>query len=325
MNVFISHATGDEIFAELTRMKLQEAGIDVWYDKDSLHVGEEWRQAIDEGITSCDVCLAILTPASCSSPYVTYEWAFALGRGIRVIPLLRERAEIHPRLKVLQYLDFLDGKKAPWADLIKEIQKSACRRSEGKPRSGYVRDMTVQQLEGLISGAVALAQASSKAPGEDSPPVDIARAAKSVIDMYTWRKDAKSERTRGRDGIRDALERHRILWVDDRPENNIHERKAFEQLGFDFTLALSTKEALEILSQDQFSAVISDMGRREGPREGYVLLDTLRKRGDQTPYFFYAGSGSRSPEHRREAAEHGAQGSTNLPQELFEMITQSLK
>ncbi len=312
-NVFVSYATGDEFFADLTRMKLQEAGIGVWYDKDSLRVGEEWRQAIDEGISSCDVCLAVLTPASCSSPYVTYEWAFALGRGIKVVPLLVEGAEIHPRLRVLQYLDFRDSKKAPWAELIKEINQSACHSNEIS-RPGYVRDMTIEQLQTLITGAVALAEASSKGPGRDSSPADIRRAARSVINWSGWEANAPSQ-----------LKRHRILWVDDRPDNNTYERKAFEQLGFDFTLALSTKEALEILSQDQFAAVISDMGRREGPREGYVLLDTLRKRGDQTPYFFYAGSGSRSPEHRREAAEHGAQGSTNLPQELFEMITQSLK
>jgi CheY-like chemotaxis protein len=117
--------------------------------------------------------------------------------------------------------------------------------------------------------------------------------------------------------------RRQILWVDDRPENNINERQAFENVGIEFTLALSTNEALEHLSKQKFSAIISDMGRREGPREGYVLLDTLRQSGDRTPLFFYAASSL--PEHRRETAEHGGQGCTSNPQELFSMVMNSAR
>ena len=61
-------------------------------------------------------------------------------------------------------------------------------------------------------------------------------------------------------------------------------------------------------------------GRREGPREGYALLDALRARGDKTPLFFYAGSNK--PEHKQETREHGGQGCTNDGQELFEMVTE---
>ena len=64
------------------------------------------------------------------------------------------------------------------------------------------------------------------------------------------------------------------------------------------------------------------MGRREGPREGYVLLDALRQKGDETPFFIYAGSNA--PEYKREAREHGVQGSTNIAQELFQMVTRTV-
>jgi CheY-like chemotaxis protein len=116
--------------------------------------------------------------------------------------------------------------------------------------------------------------------------------------------------------------RDHILWVDDRPENNTYERQAFETMGLRFTLALSTNEAFERLSQAKFAAIISDMGRREGPREGYALLDRLRKEGDRTPLFFYAASNA--PEHKRETREHGGQGCTNNGQELFEMVTRAV-
>jgi CheY-like chemotaxis protein len=116
--------------------------------------------------------------------------------------------------------------------------------------------------------------------------------------------------------------RRRILWVDDRPDNNIYERAAFESVGVTFTLSESTNEALDILSKTKFAAVISDMGRREGPREGYLLLDALRGRGDRTPFFIYASSNA--PEHKRETSQHGGQGCTNNAQELFQTVTRAV-
>ena len=93
-------------------------------------------------------------------------------------------------------------------------------------------------------------------------------------------------------------------------------------MGIRFTLALSTDDAFERLAQNRYVAIISDMGRREGPREGYVLLDRLRQQGDQTPLFFYASSNA--PEHKHETREHGGQGCTNNAQELFEMVTKAV-
>ncbi|MBO9400531.1 response regulator [Shimia sp. R9_3] len=113
-----------------------------------------------------------------------------------------------------------------------------------------------------------------------------------------------------------------ILWVDDRPDNNIHERRALEAVGLRFTLALSTEEAMRKIDKERFIAIISDMGRREGPREGYVLLDELRAQGNNTPLFFYASSNA--PEHKLETANHGGQGCTNNPQELFQMVTRAV-
>ncbi|MFO1418460.1 MAG: response regulator [Methylotetracoccus sp.] len=116
--------------------------------------------------------------------------------------------------------------------------------------------------------------------------------------------------------------RNHILWVDDRPENNTYERQAFEGMGLRFTLASSTNEAFERLAQVKFAAIISDMGRKEGPREGYILLDRLRQGGDRTPLFFYAASSA--PKHKQETKRHGGQGCTSNAQELFEMVMRAV-
>ncbi len=116
--------------------------------------------------------------------------------------------------------------------------------------------------------------------------------------------------------------RRRILWVDDRPDNNRYERKAFEAMGIEFVLSETTDDALAQLKSHRFAAVISDMGRREGPREGYVLLDALRIVDKTTPLFFYASSNAK--EHKEETARHGGQGCTNDGQELFRMVMSAI-
>jgi CheY-like chemotaxis protein len=110
--------------------------------------------------------------------------------------------------------------------------------------------------------------------------------------------------------------------VDDHPENNTNERRAFEAMGLRFTLALSTDEALRYIQNTRFAAILSDMGRREGQREGYRLLDAVREHDGTTPFFIYAGSNA--PEHLRETIEHKGQGCTSNPQELFQLVTKAV-
>jgi CheY-like chemotaxis protein len=139
------------------------------------------------------------------------------------------------------------------------------------------------------------------------PDVNIVEVARSVDSAVALSQRGASNPT--------------ILWVDDNPQNNVYIARTFETVGIEVALSERTSDALKILSERRFGAVISDMGRREGPREGYALLDALRARGDDTPLFFYAGSSK--AEHKRETREHGGQGCTNDGQEVFEMVNNS--
>src|SRR6266536_3200852 len=75
--VFISYSSGDSDFAELARLQLQQRGIEVWLDQGALHPGDDWRKSIDEGISSSDALIVVLSPRSSMSSYVTFEWAYA--------------------------------------------------------------------------------------------------------------------------------------------------------------------------------------------------------------------------------------------------------
>lgn len=160
-----------------------------------------------------------------------------------------------------------------------------------------------------LSAVASLATAAAKNPptGGES---DLARIVE-VVQSASPQKSALHEGWR-----------NHVLWVDDRPENNVYERRAFEAVGLKFSLVLSTTEALAAMKQQRFAAVISDMGRKEGPKEGYVLLDAMRRDRNQTPLFFY--SSSNAPEHKRQTQEHGGQGCTNNAEDLFQMVTKAL-
>jgi CheY-like chemotaxis protein len=161
-------------------------------------------------------------------------------------------------------------------------------------------------LKTQLSSAASLAAAISKQPGNEG---ELDQSQLDEIVELVSRTTQKQSNEQWR---------NRILWVDDRPNNNIHERQAFEAQGLQFKLALSTDEALEALKNEKFAAIISDMGRKEGPQEGYVLLEKLRQSGNKTPFVIYAGSNL--PEHKRMARERGALGSTNRAQELFQLV-----
>jgi CheY-like chemotaxis protein len=159
--------------------------------------------------------------------------------------------------------------------------------------------------QNFVRTAALIAAATFKSDAAGPRAIDINAILQTV--------DAQYHARQGRDTSR------RLLWVDDRPENNVLEREAFESAGFEITLALSTTQALQATQGTNFAAIISDMGRKEGPREGYNLLETLRSQGNATPFFVYAGANL--PEHQQEALARGAQGSTNDPNELFRLVT----
>lgn len=300
MNVFISYNLKNEDFAELVKMKLEKENIQVWKDTNQIDAGTEWRNEIDQGLLNCDVVIVLLNHLSTKSPYVTYEWAFALGKGKSIIPLLIEDCEIHPRIDILQFLDFKENKR-PWEKLIERIQKINKTSNTLK-----VSDLTVDELEKLINGSKMIASENAKSEGRTLLEKDVTDVAKRIVNAKSIYETHK-------------IKNNTILWVDDRPNNNIYERQSLELIGFKFDLALSTNEALSKLKTNKYVAIISDMGRVEGPKEGYVLLKEVRKTNKTIPYFIYAGSNLL--EHKIEAQEKGAQGSTDMATELIDLVT----
>ncbi|WP_271893341.1 SAV_2336 N-terminal domain-related protein [Candidatus Phyllobacterium onerii] len=113
-----------------------------------------------------------------------------------------------------------------------------------------------------------------------------------------------------------------ILWVDDRPSNNVFQREHFRSLGAEVSDCPTTAKAVELLGTDQFDLVISDMGRREDGREvsraGFDLLKRVNTH--ILPVIIFAGEFASSAVRRDEALAAGAFGCTNRDDVLEELV-----
>jgi hypothetical protein len=120
-SVFISYSSRDYFFVELLASKLAAQGFTTWRDSDTIRAGDDWRQSIEEGIAGSDVVLIALSSNSADSPYVTFEWAYALGVGKPVFTLRLGECKMHPRLEPIHYFDFSYPKSLPWDELLKRL------------------------------------------------------------------------------------------------------------------------------------------------------------------------------------------------------------
>ncbi len=101
-HVFISYDHDDKEFAGELMNRFQAAGLTVWKDSASLRAGDDWRAQIDSGIKTASAVVVVMTPEAAASDYVTFEWACALGAGVKLIPLLVRPTQLHARLSAIQ-------------------------------------------------------------------------------------------------------------------------------------------------------------------------------------------------------------------------------
>jgi CheY-like chemotaxis protein len=302
MSVFISYSSEISDFADLVRIQLENAGIQVWKDEEEIEAGKEWREEIDKALRNCYIVVVLLNQSSAKSHYVTYEWAYAFALGKTIIPILMEECEIHSRLEVLQYINF-KGRSRPWTRLIDRIKKEIRMKTCVTHKTS---DMTTEELEKLINSSKVFADKSAKSEGRAMQDSDVTEIANKIVSAKSFFETQQ-------------IKNDMILWVDDNKGNNTYERDTLELIGFKFDLASSTQDALIKMKTNKYVAIISDMERKEGANEGYVLLKEVRKTNKTIPYFIYTSSSSL--EKKIEAQEKGALGLTNKPSELIDLIT----
>jgi HEAT repeat protein len=119
-HVFVSYTRSDAPFARALALRIAGAGLTPWLD-DVIDPGLPWRETIDRAIRESFAMIVVMSPDAKASEYVTYEWAFAAGAGLEIIPLLLRPTRLHPRLEALHHLDFTGASSLPWQTLLNRL------------------------------------------------------------------------------------------------------------------------------------------------------------------------------------------------------------
>lgn len=96
-DIFLSYKSEDHDWVERLKRSLQDRGVSVWLDKDSIRPGDLFVKALEDGIMFSKTIAVIVTPNSMNSAWVQEEYYRAVSlsksRNISVIPCILERTE----------------------------------------------------------------------------------------------------------------------------------------------------------------------------------------------------------------------------------------
>ena len=112
--IFISYDHDDQHHLEkLTQWLLENdfSEREVWYDR-HMEGGSNWRDEISTALDSAYAVLVIVTKQSVESLYCTFEWAYAMGQGIPILPLTFDQvsiADVPTPLTSRQFVNCTEG------------------------------------------------------------------------------------------------------------------------------------------------------------------------------------------------------------------------
>jgi CheY-like chemotaxis protein len=323
-DAFLSYTRTDDEFhggAITSLRKFIELGVQVvtgnrnfviFQDVDGIEFGEQWQKRIDQAITDTSFLIPIITPlffqsSACRDELEKFvEHERALARDDLILPIYFVTAPLLEKTELL--------KDDALASEIHKRHRYDWRSQADLPINDPKVRVAIRDLCEKIATVISRTTRADR--------VDRGESAQEVVMRDAAFQKASEAVKRGESAKGEKRNQWRVLWVDDRPDNNITERQAMEAYKIEFTLALSTGDALAKLRGSQFDAIISDMRRPPDPRAGYTLLEALRGSGDMTPYFIYTRSND--PKHLREAISRGAKGSTNNGSELIVAVLVSI-
>ncbi len=136
-HVFISYKRDKSSSRFISRLgsKLRDAGLSVWIDTRRLRGGDSWFDEIDKAVRKSSAMIIVITPDALKSEFVMYEWAFARGAEVRVIPILYKHVpqEKWPHLlRITNFWDFTKNRsRYPWDEVIEDLRALEKQRNPG--------------------------------------------------------------------------------------------------------------------------------------------------------------------------------------------------
>src|SRR5262245_29013023 len=128
-SIFICHSSIDKTFVEKLAEDLLDNGIDVWFDKWEIKVGDSLILKINSGILESSRMGVVLSPNSIKSQWVQKELSAGLIKEIQkkqvvVLPILMEPCTLPPLLSDKKYADFTNDYQNGLSELLKAFYPS---------------------------------------------------------------------------------------------------------------------------------------------------------------------------------------------------------
>ena len=343
--------------------------ISAWHDR-QIVPGQAWGQAIDKNLSNADLVLLLVSKDFIGSDYIWgVELAQAMQRQqaqeCEVVPIIVRAVDIDPTdyddlpfLKLqalppdLKPVTSWTNRDEAWTQVAKGLRATVSlirsRRPAPIPAPALPAAAAAPALpargpaknDGIHLGAPApspIVVAPPRPPDAQldqlvnsfADNVDAAqqqRGGPPLYDHYRYelRRDAQA--------LIDRVDAVRVLWVDDRPDNNLRERAMLAKLQIEVVTARRTDEALARIVADAqagepFDLVLSDWSRPpEGAQAALQLMQAMQQAGQRLPVIVYHGEMDPAARQRRadKALAAGAMGEAVMPAELLALVQRAV-
>lgn len=113
-HIFVSHNKAQKDWVRKLVHRLRDEGLLVFFDEDSIQLGEDIVAAIEKALRFSRHILLVLSPEALDSHWVELEWSMSLYRDPNaaarsLIPILKDDCDIPLALSRLKYLDARDA------------------------------------------------------------------------------------------------------------------------------------------------------------------------------------------------------------------------
>lgn len=165
--VFLSYSRNDLAAAKQIQEILQDQGILVWRDQDSIYGGQKWPKAIGEAIAARSLFVLLWSKEAAASHFVEFEWNTALALRKEIIPILLDEQPLPPSLQAFHGIPYaslsgstylqtqLEKATQPDRDQQKAVLKKLDRLPGGASEKVVAEAKAIYQQEGWkVSGNV---------------------------------------------------------------------------------------------------------------------------------------------------------------------------
>lgn len=146
-HIFVSYSKHDQEMVDRIVEAIEQAGFNVWIDREEVKAGKTWRTQIVQAIDTCDAFVLMLSSNSAASDIVRREVDLAEGANRALVPILLEPTKLPAQLRYqLAGLKLIDLQNLGFDTAIDQLFEIL------KEQPEATSEQTIRQVELVIEG-----------------------------------------------------------------------------------------------------------------------------------------------------------------------------